>query len=322
MVAHDLGTLLLIMELEDDELGGDTQRPRHPFGLANRGDSPGWENGACRKEVPYSLLDDHYGAGGVVQIGRGLPVNPGQETIQDEDEHHRQCHPDRAQEQTHLVLEQVALREGHLSTPSWALALSVPLFAPLLHLLDLPLLGAHDVACELLYLGDLALLGGYLGHLYGRPVVRDHGVYESLVEGFPLRQSLRVHHYAHSSHLFRAHLHGHVGGAKLLFLDRFELLYLRLLGRDDVPGELLYLLVLSVLESDLGHGYGALVVGYHRVDERPVGVFAVLHDHLLGHSLGAHAHRPVAHLSVVHLAVAAAPGLVTFLTTPCATAGS
>src|SRR5215203_793362 len=151
----------------------------------------------------------------------------------------------------------------------------------LLHGLDLPLLGAHDVACELLYLGDLALLGGYLGHLDGRLVVRDHSVYERLVEGFPLRQSLRVHHHAHSSHLLGAHLHGHVGGAKLLFLDRFELLYLRLLGRDDAPGELLYLLVLGILEGYLGHGYGTLVVGDHRVDERLIGIFTVLHDHLL-----------------------------------------
>src|SRR5215213_485707 len=216
MVAHDLGTLLLIMELEDDELGGDTQRPRHPFGLANRGDGPGRKNGACRKEVPDSLLDDHYGAGRIVQVSRGLLVN-------------------RGQEQTHLVLEQVALREGHLSTPSSALALSVPLFAPLLHLLDLPLLGAHDVACELLYLWDLALLGGYLGHLYGRPVVRDHGVYERLVEGFPLRQSLRVHHHAHSSYLLLAHLHGHVRSPELFLFDGLELLYLGLLARDDVP---------------------------------------------------------------------------------------
>src|SRR5215207_6541551 len=309
------------MELEDDELGGDAQRLRHPFGLANGGDSPGRKNRACRKEVPDPFLDYHHGAGGVVQIGRGLPVNPGQETIQDEDEHHRQCHPDRAQGQTHLVLEQVALSEGHLSVPSWALALSVQLLAPLLHLLDLPLLGAHDVACELLYLWDLALLGGYLGHLYGRPVVRDHGIYERLVEGFPLRQPLRVHHHAHTPHLLGAHLHGHVRYPELLLFDGFELLNLGLLARDDVPRELDYLLVLGVLESDLGHRNSALVVGNHSIDESLVRIFAVLHDHLPGHSTRAHAHRPVVHLAVVPLAVAT-PGLVTLLTTPCATAGS
>src|SRR5215208_8244408 len=202
----------------------------------------------------------------------------------------------------------------------WILALRVPLLPPAPHLLDLPLLGAHDVLCELLYLWDLALLGGYLGHLYGRLVVRDHGVYESLVEGFPLRQSLRVHHHAHSSHLLLAHLHGHVRSPELFLFDGLELLDLRLLGRDDVPGEFLYLLVLGVLEGYLGHGYGALVVGYHRVDERPVGVFTVLHDHLLGHDLGAHAHGAVVHLAVVHPAVTAR--LITLLATPCAPASS
>src|SRR5215216_4788881 len=200
------------MELEDDELGGDAQRPRYPFGFANRGDGPGRKNGACRKEVPDSFLDYHHGAGGVVQIDRGLPVNPGQETIQDEDEHHRQCHPDRAQGQTHLILEQVTLREGHLSAPSWALALSLPLFAPLLHLLDLPLLGGHDVACELLYLWDLALLVGYLGHRYGRPVVRDHRVDErpvgvlTVLYDHLLGHALGAHAHGAVAHLAVVHL--------------------------------------------------------------------------------------------------------------------
>src|SRR5215211_3980988 len=40
--------------------------------------------------------------------------------------------------------------------------------------------------------------------------------------------------------------------------------------------------------------------GDHRVDKAPVGVLAVLHDHLLGHSTRAHAHRAVAHLAMIH----------------------
>src|ERR671913_2495583 len=181
------------------------------------------------------------------------------------------------------------------------LALRKPLFTPLLHLLDLPLLGAYDVLCELLYLRIIAVLEGHLSHLYGRLVVWDHGVYERLVEGFPLRQSLRVHHHAHSSHLLHAHLHGHVRSPELFLFYGLELVYLRLLGRDDVPGEFLYLLMLSVLESYLGHGYGTLVVGDHSVDERLVRIFAVLHDHLFGHAHGA----------VVHLAVSATGRLIT-----------
>src|SRR5918993_4395297 len=185
------------------------------------------------------------------------------------------------------------------------LALRKPLFTPLLHLLNLPLLGAHDVLCELLYLRVIAVFECRPSHLYGRLVVWDHGVYERLVEGLLVRKLLRVHHHAHTPHLLLAHLHGHIRSPELLFLDGFELLYLGLLARDDVPRELDYLLVLGVLESYLGHGYGALVVGYHRVDERPVGGLAILHDHLFGHALGAHAHGAVAHLAVVHLAVAA-----------------
>ena len=72
------------------------------------------------------------------------------------------------------------------------LALRVPILSPLLHLLDLPLLGAYDVLCELLFLWDLALFGGYLGHVYGRLVMRDHGVDERLVEGVLLGEGLRV----------------------------------------------------------------------------------------------------------------------------------
>jgi hypothetical protein len=41
-----------------------------------------------------------------------------------------------------------------------------------------------------------------------RLVVRDHGVYERLVERFALGQALRVHH--HAPHLLRTHLHGHL----------------------------------------------------------------------------------------------------------------
>ncbi len=59
---------------------------------------------------------------------------------------------------------------------------------PLQHLLDLSLLSAHDVPGELLYLGVFALLKCYLGHLYGRLVVGDHGVYERLVEGVLVRE--------------------------------------------------------------------------------------------------------------------------------------
>src|SRR5215204_6302052 len=200
------------------------------------------------------------------------------------------------------------------------LALRVPLHAPLSHLLDLPLLSADDILSELLYLRVIALFEGHLSHLYCRLMVRDHGVYERLVEGLLVRQLLRVHHHAHTPHLFRAHLHGHVRWPELFLFDGFELLYLGLLARDDVPRELDYLLVLGVFESDLGHRNSALVVGNHSIDESLVRIFAFLHDHLPGHSTRAHAHRPVAHLAVVHLAVAA-PGLVTLLTTPCATAG-
>src|SRR5918998_1624610 len=148
-------------------------------------------------------------------------------------------------------------------------------------------------------------------------MVRDHGVYERLVEWLLVGELLRVHHHAHRPHLLGAHLHGHIRCSELSLFDGFELLYLGLLARDDVPRELLYLLVLSVLESDLGHLYSALVVGDHSIDESLVRIFAFLHDHLPGHSTRTHTHRPVA-----HLAVAADPGLVTLLTTPCATAGS
>src|SRR5918998_2686301 len=153
-------------------------------------------------------------------------------------------------------------------------------------------------------------------------MVRDHGVYERLVEWLLVGELLRVHHHAHRPHLLGAHLHGHVRCPELFLFDGFELLYLGLLAGNDVPRELLYLLVLGVLESDLGHRNSALVVGNHSIDESLVRIFAVLHDHLPGHPTRAHAHRPVVHLAVVHLAVAAAPGLVTLLTTPCATAGS
>jgi hypothetical protein len=74
----------------------------------------------------------------------------------------------------------------------WILAFWVPLLPPAPHLLDLLLLGAHDVLCELLYLWNLALFGGYLGHVYGRLVMRDHGVDERLVEGVLLGEGLRV----------------------------------------------------------------------------------------------------------------------------------
>jgi hypothetical protein len=82
--------------------------------------------------------------------------------------------------------------------------------------------------------------------------------------------------------------------------DGFELLYLGLLARDDVPRELDYLLVLGVLEGDLGHRNSTLVVGDHRVYKALVGVFAVLHDHLPGHLARAHAHRAMVHVRVIH----------------------
>src|SRR5215204_6267599 len=159
------------------------------------------------------------------------------------------------------------------------LALRKPLFTPLLHLLDLPLLGAYDVLCELLYLRIIAVFEGYLSHLYGRPVVWDHGVYERLVEGLLVRKLLRVHH-AHTPHLLLAHLHGHLRGPKLFLLYGLELLDLGPLTRDDVVGELLYLLVLRLLEGDFGHRNSALVMRNHRVYKALVGVLAVLHDHL------------------------------------------
>jgi hypothetical protein len=56
------------------------------------------------------------------------------------------------------------------------LALRVPFLSPLLHLLDLPLLGAHNVLCELLYSRVFALLVGNFGHFDGRLMVQDHGV--------------------------------------------------------------------------------------------------------------------------------------------------
>src|SRR5215210_8264754 len=204
----------------------------------------------------------------------------------------------------------------------WILAFWIPLLSPVSHLLDLPLLGAHDVLCELLYLWDLALFGGHLSHLYSRLVVWDHRVYERLVEVLLVRQLLRIHHHAHAPHLLLAHLHGHVRSPELFLFDGLELLYLGLLARDDVPRELDYLLVLGVLERDLGHRNSALVVGNHSIDESLVRIFAILHDHLPGHVPGAHTHRPVAHLAVVHLAVAATARVVTLLITPCAPAGS
>src|SRR3712207_7149004 len=66
----------------------------------------------------------------------------------------------------------------------WALAFRVPFLPPLLHLGDLPLLDAYDVPRELLYPWVSALFCGDPGHLYGGPVVGDHGVYERPVEGF------------------------------------------------------------------------------------------------------------------------------------------
>src|SRR5919112_603198 len=198
----------------------------------------------------------------------------------------------------------VAISSSTLRAPCRSiLALWVPLLPPAPHLLDLPLLGAHDVPCDLLYARVVALFLGYRRHLYGRLVVRDHGVDERLVEGFALRQPLWIHHHAHAPHLLGGHLHRHGRSAKLFILDGFELLDLGLLGGDDVPGELLNLLVLGVLEGYLGHGYGTLVVRNHRVDESPVRVLAVLHNHLPGHATGAHAHRAMAHLIVVHAAL-------------------
>src|SRR5215210_1022135 len=166
----------------------------------------------------------------------------------------------------------------------WILAFLVPLLPPAPHLLDVSLLGAHDVLCELLYLWDLALFGGYLGHVYGRLVMRDHGVNERLVEGVLLGEGLRVHHHAHASHLLHAHLHWHLRGTELFLLYGLQLLYLGLLAGDNVPGELLYILVLGVLEGDLGHRYGALVVEDHRVYKALIRILAVLHDHLPGHA--------------------------------------
>src|SRR5918997_1441983 len=174
------------------------------------------------------------------------------------------------------------------------LALWVPSLPPLQHLLDLSLLSGYDVLCELLYPGLIALLKCYLGHLYGRLVVRDHGVYERLVEGILVRECLGVRH-PHHLHLLSTHLHRHLRGPELLLLDSLQFFYLYPLGRNDVPRELLYPLMLGVLEGDFGHLNGALVVRDHRVYERLVGIFAVLHHHLAGH-----AHRAVVHVRVIH----------------------
>src|SRR5918999_3849040 len=182
----------------------------------------------------------------------------------------------------------------------WILTFLVPRVPPAPHLLDLPLLGAHDVPCEFPYLWDIAVLVGHFRHLYGRLVVRNHGVDERLVEGSLLSQPLRVHHHAHASYLLRAHLYRYLRGTELFLLYGLQLLYLGLLAGDNVRGELLYLLVLGVLEGHFGHSDCFLVVGYHRVDKALVGVLAVLHDHLLGHALGTHAYRAVAHLAMVH----------------------
>src|SRR5215211_4827534 len=133
--------------------------------------------------------------------------------------------------------------------------------------------------------------------------MRDHGVDKRPVEGVLVGEGQRVHHHAHGPHLLGAHLHRHLRSAEFLLLDGFEFLYLVLLDRNDVPGEFDYLIVLGVLECYLGHGYGALVVGNHRVDEPLVRVLAVVHNHLPGHPTGTHFHRAVAHLIVVHTAI-------------------
>src|SRR5215217_4603902 len=90
------------------------------------------------------------------------------------------------------------------------LTFRVPLLSPLLHLVDLPLLGAHDVLGEFLDLWNLALLVGDLRHLYRGLVVRDHGVNERLVKGLAVGQLLRIHHHTHTPHLLRTHLHRHL----------------------------------------------------------------------------------------------------------------
>src|SRR5215207_8787777 len=148
-----------------------------------------------------------------------------------------------------------------------SLAFCVPLPAPVRHMLYLRSLGADNVLREVLDRWDLALLVGYLGHPDSRLVVRDHGVYERLVEGLLIGEFLRVHHHAHALHLLLAHLHRHLRGPKLFLLYGLELLDLGLLARDVVVGELLYLLVLGVLEGYSGHLYGTLVMGNHSINE-------------------------------------------------------
>src|SRR5687767_7278397 len=72
-----------------------------------------------------------------------------------------------------------------LLSPGGALSLRVPYVSPAPHKLDLPLLGIHDGAGDLPYLGVLAVLKRRVGHVDGRLVVRDHVVDERLVEGVP-----------------------------------------------------------------------------------------------------------------------------------------
>src|SRR5215212_905141 len=52
--------------------------------------------------------------------------------------------------------------------------------------------------------GVLALVQGHVCHLYGRLVVRDHGVYERLVEQ-PLPGELSPHGHPHRVHLLPVH---------------------------------------------------------------------------------------------------------------------
>src|SRR5215203_1346930 len=113
----------------------------------------------------------------------------------------------------------------------------VPLLEPTPHLLDLPRLIFYDAPGEVLYCGVGTLRQGHLGHFDGRLVMRDHRVYERLVEGTLVGELGRVLH-PHHLHLLGAHLHRDLRAAELLLLYRTQLFYLGLLGSDDVLGEL------------------------------------------------------------------------------------
>src|SRR5918998_1315239 len=176
-----------------------------------------------------------------------------------------------------------------------SLPFRVPFIAPGLHLRDLALLRPHDLSGELFYLRVVALLERHVSHLDRRPVVRDHGPYERPVERLLVGQRPRVRRHAYLLHLTRLHVHRYAGGAELFLPYSFQLIYLGLLGGDYVFRELPHLFVLGVLERDLCHLHGPLVVRNHGVDEPLVGVPAVLHEHPGGHLAGVAVHPGTFH---------------------------